>query len=81
MPTEIVAQNGATIKQNTKIAPTGCPKTTVKKLTRVQELAKALAACRKKDKGREKRHKREVCERQAKKRYGSKAKKVRKKPR
>ena len=27
MPTELVAQNGAEIKQNTKIAVTGCPKT------------------------------------------------------
>ena len=26
MPTELVGQNGAEIKQNTKIAVTGCPK-------------------------------------------------------
>jgi hypothetical protein len=26
MPTRIVAQNGAVIKQNTKIAVTGCPR-------------------------------------------------------
>ncbi len=31
MPTEFIAQNGATIHQTTKIAATGCPKTTHKK--------------------------------------------------
>ena len=46
MPTAITAQNGAVLKQSTKITATGCPK--VKALTRTQKLAKALKACRKK---------------------------------
>lgn len=78
MPTEFVAQNGATIHESTKIAVTDCPKV-VKKSTRAQLLAAALKACRKKAKG----HKRAVCEARARKRYGpvKKAKKgaVRKK--
>ncbi len=63
MPTEFVAQNGATIHESTKIAVTGCSK--VKKLTRAQLLAAALKACRRKAKG----HKRVVCETRARKRY------------
>jgi DNA-binding beta-propeller fold protein YncE len=44
------------------------------KLTRKERLAKALKACRKKYKGKSKakKHKRAVCERQAKKKYGAK---------
>jgi hypothetical protein len=64
MPTEFVAQNGATIHESTKIAVTSCPK--VKKSTRAQLLAAALKACRKKAKG----HRRAVCEARARKRYG-----------
>ena len=64
MPTEFIAQNGAEIHQGTKIAVTGCTKHA---LTRKQRLAKALKAChRKKGHG-----KRVVCERQARKRFGS----------
>ena len=49
MPTEITAQNGAVIKQQTKIGLTGCVKASHKvKLTRAQKLKKALKACRKK---------------------------------
>ena len=49
MPTTIVAQNGATIEHNTKIALEGCGAVKgakAKKLTRAQLLAKALHACR-----------------------------------
>jgi hypothetical protein len=64
MPTEITGQNGAVIKQNTKIAVTGCPKT--KALTRAQKLAAALKACKKK----KSKSKRAVCQKQAHKKYG-----------
>jgi hypothetical protein len=77
MPTTITGQNGAQVKQNTKIAVTGCTttKSKPKALTRAQKLARALRAC-KKDKSR---RKRAACERQARKRYGPlhKAKKSR----
>jgi hypothetical protein len=66
MPTEMIAQNGLAIYQNTPIAVTGCPK--VKTLTRKQKLAKALKACHKK-----KGDKRASCERAARKAYGAKA--------
>ncbi len=63
MPTEFQAQNGAEIHQNTQISVTGCPKA----LTRKQKLARAMANCRKKkNKG-----KRQGCEAQARKRFGS----------
>jgi hypothetical protein len=73
MPTTITAQNGKQVVQTTKIAVTGCKTTKVKPLTRAQKLAKALKACRKKPK-----KSRELCERQAKKKYGpaNKAKKT-----
>jgi hypothetical protein len=63
MPTEFVAQNGAVLKQNTKVGVTGCPKK--KTLTRAQKLAAALKACHKQ-------HaiKRKACERSARKKYG-----------
>jgi hypothetical protein len=73
MPTTITGQNGRVIKQSTKIAVTGCPKV----VTRAQKLKKALKACRKKYKGKAKakKHKRVVCEKKAKKKYGAKKKK------
>ena len=70
MPTTIVAQNGATIQQNTKIAIEGCAavkSSNVKKLTRAQQLATALKACRTKHKHSNR--KRIRCERLARKRY------------
>jgi hypothetical protein len=70
MPTTLVGQNGAVFKQETKMTVTGCPKTAVKTLTRAQKLTKALKECRHKYKARKKRHKRETCEKRAKKRYG-----------
>jgi hypothetical protein len=67
MPTEITGQNGAVIKQETKIGLTGCVKgAKVHKLTRAQKLKKALKACRKKHN----KAKRVACERSARKKYG-----------
>ncbi|HTB71546.1 MAG TPA: hypothetical protein VK707_11230 [Solirubrobacteraceae bacterium] len=64
MPTEIVAQNGAVIRQTTNVALTNCPKG--KAPTRAQRLAAALKVCNKnKDKKR-----RAACRRLARKRYG-----------
>ena len=73
MPTGIVAQNGALINQTTKIAIQGCQGVQgVKKtkLTRVQQLAKALATCRKTHK--HSKANRASCEKQARKRYAAK---------
>jgi hypothetical protein len=65
MPSEFQAQNGAEIRQATKISVTGCPKA----LTKKQQLAKALKACHKK------RHtRRAACERAARKRFAAKKK-------
>jgi hypothetical protein len=66
MPTTITSQSGTVIKQNTKIAVTGCPKRAT--LSRAQLLAKALKACRKK----KNRAKRVACERAARKKYHAK---------
>jgi hypothetical protein len=44
MPTEFVAQNGAEIKQNTKIAVTGCPKVKAKKVTKRHKAKKGHKA-------------------------------------
>jgi hypothetical protein len=64
MPTEFVAQNGALLKQSTKVAVTGCAKK--KSLTRAQKLAAALRACHK-----DKNHgKRTACEHRAHRKYG-----------
>jgi hypothetical protein len=63
MLTELVAQNGAVINQSTPVGISGCAKK--KSLTRAQKLAAALRVCHKKHG-----HKRAVCERQARKRYG-----------
>jgi hypothetical protein len=78
MGTTITGHNGKQVIQQTKIALTGCapskPKAKAKPLTRAQKLAKALKACKK-----DKRKRRAVCEREARKRYGPKAKKPTKK--
>jgi hypothetical protein len=72
MPTEIVAQNGAVIKQTTKIALQGCKVNSAKpkKLTRAQKLALALKACAKRYKHAKR--KRLVCQKQARKHYAGK---------
>ncbi len=70
MGTTIVAQDGAVIEQATRIAIEGCgavKAAKVKKLTRAQQLAKALKACRRKDK--RSKSKRVACEKLARKRY------------
>ena len=66
MPTEFTAQNGAVLRQSTKIAVSGC-----KALTPHQRLLKALRACREKH-GKAKRR---ACEAQARGRFGGKGKK------
>ncbi len=68
MPTEIIAQNGAVLKQSTTVTKTGCGAVKSYKATRAQKLAKALATCRKKYKHRAVR--RRTCERSARKAYG-----------
>jgi hypothetical protein len=64
MPTTITAQNGKQTTQSTKITITGC--VARKPLTRAQKLVRARTECRKK----KNRHKRALCEHQARKRYG-----------
>jgi uncharacterized repeat protein (TIGR01451 family) len=73
MPTAITGQNGAVIKQSTKIAVAGCSRTKTV-LTRAQKLTKALKACRTKQKG-----KRAGCEKQARKQYAPAKVEVKKK--
>jgi hypothetical protein len=68
MPTEITGQNGAVIKQDTRIAITGCSGVLGSKTE--TKLAKALKACRKKY--AHNRAKRSSCERAARKKYGAK---------
>ncbi len=73
MPTEIVAQNGAVLKQTTKIALQGCKRVESakpKKLTRAQKLALALKACRRAHKYSHAR--RTACEREARRAAGRK---------
>jgi hypothetical protein len=79
LPTEITGQNGAFIKQETKVAVLGCKSVAGFKVTKAQLLAKALKACRSKYKPTSKKSKRVACEKAARKKYGSKAKKVAKK--
>lgn len=66
IPTEITAQDGVTIKQQTQVALIGCKGVAAYKTTRAQKLAKAIKAC-KRDK---KKHRRRVCEAAARKKYG-----------
>ncbi|HTZ85247.1 MAG TPA: hypothetical protein VMB05_01135 [Solirubrobacteraceae bacterium] len=74
MPTEITGQNGAVIKQSTKVAVTGCPKAKGKPLTRAQKLAAAMKRCKKKGA-----QKRIACERQARRKFGPVAKPTKRK--
>ena len=72
MPTEIVGQNGAVIKQSTKIALQGCKtvkSSRPKKLTRAQLLRRTLTACRKQHKHSKAR--RVACEKRVRKRYAA----------
>ncbi len=66
MPTTITGQNGAVVEQKTKIAISGCGEVksaTVKKLTLMQQLRRALLACRHRYKLSN--NKRQRCESQA----------------
>jgi hypothetical protein len=74
MPTEIVAQNGAVLKQTTKIALQGCHGVQSVGLTRAQRLKRALASCRK-EHVRSKAT-RVACERRARKSYGTKKRRL-----
>ena len=65
MPTAITAQNGAVLKQTTKVTATGCPKLKKKPLTRAQKLHKALKSCHRKH-GKA----RSSCEKRARRVYG-----------
>jgi hypothetical protein len=73
MPTEITAQNGAVIRQTTNIAVSGCA--AARPLTSTQLLAKALKTCKK----HKHKSKRLACEKLARKKYGAKTKKAKKK--
>jgi hypothetical protein len=76
MPTTIVAQSGKTIVQSTKITLVGCGGvlgSKAKRLSRAQQLAKALKVCR--TKYRTNKRKRAACKRLAHKRYGQAHKK------
>jgi hypothetical protein len=69
LPTEITGQNGAFISETTPVTITGCKGVAGFKVTKAQQLAKALKACKKdKSKG-----KRVSCEKAARKKYGAKA--------
>jgi hypothetical protein len=68
MPTELIAQNGAAIHQNTAIVPTGCK---AKPLTKAQKLAAALKACKKK-----KRARRAACAKAARRQFATAARRA-----
>jgi hypothetical protein len=74
MPTTITGQNGAVLTQTTKAAVSGCTKAKARALTRAQKLAEALKACRKDNR----KAKRVGCERQARRKFRSRAKNKRK---
>ncbi len=66
IPTEITAQDGVVIKQQTKVALLGCKGVASYKTTRAQKLAKAMKACKR----YKNKHKRTACESAARKKYG-----------
>ena len=73
-PTEITAQDGRVITQETKFAINGkCGVSGVKKKKTPLEIA--LASCRKKDSGKKLKAKRESCEKAARKKYKKHSKK------
>jgi hypothetical protein len=77
LPTVITGQNGAVINQNTKVAITGCGAVKGFKVSRSQQLAKALKKCRAQFK--HSKRKRASCEAKARKKYGAKKSKKSKK--
>lgn len=66
MPTTLTGQNGALLKQETKIHVTGC---NASKWSTARKLAMALKRCRKKDSSRHSKGRREACERKAREQY------------
>jgi hypothetical protein len=72
-PIEMTAQSGAFISQTTKVKVLGCAAVKGFKVTRTQQLARALKACRKKF--AHAKSKRAACEKKARKKFGSHAKK------
>jgi hypothetical protein len=70
LPTVLTGQNGAVITQTNKVAIAGCGAVKGFKVTRAQQLAKALKACRKQFKHNK--AKRASCEKKAHKKYGAK---------
>jgi hypothetical protein len=79
LPTEITGQSGAVISQTTPVLITGCKGVAAFKETKAEQLAKALKACRTKDRAKSKKSKRVACEKAARKKYGTTAKKTSKK--
>ena len=69
MPTEMIAQNGAAIRQKTAITTSECGKAS---LSKAQRLARALKACAKKGKG-----KRAGCAKAARREFGTVARRGR----
>ena len=67
MPTTLTGQNGLVVTQATKITATGCPRAL--KLTRAQQLARALKTCRGADHGTGVKRRRVTCESTARRRY------------
>ncbi len=72
VPTEITAQNGRFISQNTPVALLGCGGVKGFKVTKAQLLAKGLHACRVKYKKKAQHAKRVTCEKKVRKKYGAK---------
>lgn len=72
IPTTITGQNGVVVQQETKVPVEGCAVVKGFKVTRAQQLSKALKACRKEFKHSKK--KRAACEKKAQKKYGAKKK-------
>jgi hypothetical protein len=72
MPTVLTGQNGAVVTQTTSVAISGCGAVKGFKVSRAQQLTKALKACRKQFKHNK--GKRAACEAKAKKKFGTKKK-------
>jgi hypothetical protein len=72
IPTTITGQNGVVIKQETPVPVKGCGAVLGAKVSKAQQLTKALKKCRTQFKHNKK--KRAACEKQARKKYGPKKK-------
>ncbi len=77
VPTTLSGQNGAVIKQSTKVSVSGCGAVRAakaKKLSRAQRLKRALASCRKRF--RHAKARRQSCEGKARRQFGPKRRKA-----